>query len=159
MSRLHAARRSGAQRGFAAVLAIVVLVIMATLAAALVTIGTTEQYTSTQDVLSARALSAARTGTDVGLFKALSSTTPADPWKSCSGLSLNLDLSAETGFLVVVTCNSWVYNEGESAPGVPALVRVYRISATACNSTVCPDPSRVQTPGYVERTRQIDATN
>jgi MSHA biogenesis protein MshP len=160
MSRRRLASRWRAQRGFAAVLSIVVLVIMALLGAALVTIGTTAQYTSAQDVLSARALAAARTGTDVGLFKALSSTTPADPWKSCSNLAQALDLRASTGFRVEVSCNSWTYNEGESAPGVPVVVRVYQITATACNSpTACPDATMVSTPGYVERTRQINAIN
>jgi MSHA biogenesis protein MshP len=160
MNRSRLASGWRAQRGFAAVLAIVVLVIMASLGAALVTIGTTQHYTSTQDVLSARALAAARTGTDVGLFRALSSTTPTDPWKSCANQSQPLDLRASIGFRVVVTCDSWTYNEGESSPGVPVIVRVYQITATACNSpTVCPDAAIVSTPGYVERTRQVSAIN
>jgi MSHA biogenesis protein MshP len=142
------------QRGFGAVAAIVVLVILASLAAALTTLSTTQQATSTEDVLSGRAYAAARSGTEVGLFKALSSTTPADPWKTCSNQSLFLDLSAVTGFHVAVTCNSTAYSEGGNT------TTLYLIQATACNSsTQCPDPAKSTTPGYIERVRMVTATN
>src|SRR5574343_519238 len=65
----------------------------------------------TLDILSARAWQAARAGNEWGLFRALSSATPADPWKTCSAASANLDLSAESGFFVTVSCDSWLYNE------------------------------------------------
>ena len=51
------------QRGFGAIVAIVILVIMATISAALVRLGTTQQVTSTQDILSARAWQTARVQT------------------------------------------------------------------------------------------------
>ncbi len=148
------------QRGFGAIMAVVVLVILASLAAAMLKFGTVQQLTSAQDVLSARAWAAARAGNEWGLFKALSSTTPADPWKTCSNLTQTLDLTAHTGFRVTVTCNSTTYNEGESAPGTPQVVRVFRIESTACNSsTSCPDAAMATSPGYVERRRQVIATN
>lgn len=163
------------QRGIGALLAIMVLVIMASLAAALLTIGMSLQTTSAADVLSARAFAAARTGTEIGLFKAISSTTPGDGWKTCSGLSLPLDLSATTGFHVTVTCNSNAYYEGDcdvsdtdthcvtnpnDASKKVRSVRFYRIEATACNSSVsCPDSAMAATSGYVERVRQVIASN
>ena len=148
------------QRGFGAIMAIVVVVMMASLAAGLARIGMAQQLGSAQDVQSARAWAAARAGIEWGLFRALSSTTPADAWKTCSSLAQTLDLSATTGFYVTVSCDSAVYNEGESAPGTPNVVRVFRIEATACNSaTSCPDPVAATGAGYVERMRQVIATN
>ena len=166
MSRNLTLKQWSNQRGFGAVLVVVVLVIMAGLAAALVTVSTTQQITSAEDVQSAMALAAARTGTDIGLFKALSSITPADTWKTgcpalpTTGLSQVVDLTASTGFRVTISCNSWSYSEGESAPGVPITVRIYQITAIACNSpTSCPDASMANSPGYIERQRQVSATN
>lgn len=150
------------QRGFGLIAVIIVLVIMASMAAGLLTLGTTQQMTSAQDILSARALAAARTGTDIGLFKALSSTTPLDPWKTCSNLSQTLDLSTTTGFRVTITCDSTnpPYNEGESVPGTANVVRFYRIQATACNSSsACPDAIMATSPAYIERVRLVTATN
>jgi MSHA biogenesis protein MshP len=148
------------QLGFGAIAAIVVLVILAALSAAIVSIGAGQQIGSAQDVLSARAWQAARAGNEWGLYKALNSTTPADPWKTCSGLSQTIDLTADTGFRVTVSCDSWSYNEGETVPGTPRTVRVYRIAAVACPAAACPDASAaVAGLGYVERTRVVVATN
>ena len=141
------------QHGFGAIAAIVVLVILALLAAAIVSIGSVQQITSAQDLMSAKAWQAARAGNEWGLYQALkngSCTTPAP----------TLDLSADTGFHVTVTCESWTYNEGETIPGTPKQVTVYRITAVACPAAACP----VITPtvagvGYVERTRVVLATN
>jgi MSHA biogenesis protein MshP len=148
------------QKGFGAIAAIVVLVILAALSAAIVSIGTAQQIGSAQDVLSTRAWQTARAGNEWGLFKALSSTTPADPWKTCSGLSQTIDLTVDTGFRVTVFCDSWPYNEGETVPGTAKTTRVYRIRAVACPTATCPDASAaVAGAGYVERTRVVLATN
>ena len=153
------------QQGFGAIAAIVVLVILAALAAAIVSLSTTQQITSAQDVQAARAWQAARAGNEWGLYKALDSGTPADPWKTCpsgSGrLSQTLDLRDQTGFYVTVRCESWSYKEGESVPGTPKEVRVYRIEAVACPLAAGCQASgaAVAAPGYVERTRVVLATN
>ena len=119
-------------------------------------IGTTQHLTSAQDVLSARAAQAARAGTEWGLHQAFKG-----PWTSCSGASQTLDLTAETGFRVTVSCQSTEYSEGETAPGVERKVRIFRISAVACPAASCPsaDPATVAGVGYVERTRTVIATN
>jgi len=151
------------QRGFGAIMAIIILVVLASLGAGMVTLGATQQWAEAQGVLSARALAAARAGLEVGMFRAMSSQTPGDAWKTCSsspGQSIFLDLSATTGFHVAVTCTSLTYNEGESSPGVPNVVRIFTIQATACNSpNSCPDSVLATTPGYVERVRQVAVTN
>jgi MSHA biogenesis protein MshP len=147
------------QRGFGAIMAIIIVVILAALSAALVTFGNTQQLTSAQDMLSARAWAAARTGNEWGLHQALRNG-------SCPLASTLLNLSADTGFWVTVTCVltppavSLPYNEGESAPGTPRTIRVFRIESTACNSAAgCPDNALAVSPGYIERKRQVIATN
>lgn len=152
------------QQGFGAITAIVVLVILAVLAAAIVAIGSTQQVTAAQDVQSARAWQAARAGNEWGLYKALKTlawTATAGETCDTASRSATLDLSAGTGFFVTVTCDSWVYNEGETVPGTAKTVRVYRITAVACpNSGGCPvTDATVAGPGYVERTRVVLATN
>ena len=143
------------ERGFGAIMAIVVLVVLASLAAAVVRFGATAQATSAQNLLSARASQAARAGTEWGLYQAFKGT-----WTACSGASQTLDLSASTGFRVTVSCDSRSYNEGESSPGTPRVVRIYTIDAVACSGTsTCPDNTAATGPNYVERRRQVQASN
>ncbi len=143
------------QQGFGAIAAIMILVILAVLAAAIVSLGTTQQMTSAQDVMSAKAWQAARAGNEWGLYQALKGT-----WTSCSGASQSLDLTADTGFHVTVSCDSWPYNEGETVPGTPQTVRLYRITAVACPAAACPaTDASVAGAGYIERTRIVIATD
>jgi len=145
------------QRGFGAIMAIVILVILATLAAAIVNFGTVQQVTSAQDILSARAWQAAKAGNEWGLYQALKAS-------SCvGGTGTTLNMSAATGFRVAVICTARTYNEGQSCttlPCVPTVITAYQIDAIACNSaTSCPDSAMAVTAGYIERKRQVIATN
>lgn len=146
------------QAGFGAIAAIVVLVILAVLAAAIVSIGTTQQITSAQDVMSTKAWQAARAGNEWGLYRALKGT-----WASACDAAQQtdtLDLTADTGFHVTVFCDSWQYNEGESVPGTPQTIRIYRIRAVACSASTCPaTDASVAGAGYIERTRVVLATD
>lgn len=148
------------EQGFGAITAIMVLVILAALAAAIVSVGTAQQTSATQDLLSARAWQAARAGNEWGLYRALSTTTPADAWKTCSAASATLDLTADTGFSVTVYCDSWLYNEGETAPGTARTVRVFRIRSVACPvAGGCTGANDASAATYVERTRAVIAAN
>ena len=143
------------ERGFGVIAAIVVLVVLAALAAAVVRLGAVAQTTSAQSVLAARAMQAARAGTEWGLYQAFKGS-----WTTCSGAIQTLDLTADTGFRVTVSCDSSRFYEGESAPGTPRQVRLFAIDAVACNgSATCPDNTRATTQGYVERRRQVQATD
>lgn len=146
-----------ASAGFGAIAAIFVLVVLASLAAAIVRIGQSTQTGSAQDILGARAWAAARAGTEWGLYQALKGS-----WTTCSGASQTLDLRADTGVRVTVRCSSTVYNEGETDAGATQTVRLYTIDAVACNTTstsasACPDNARAVQPGYIERRRQVQA--
>ena len=145
------------QAGFGAVVAIVALVILAGLAAAMIRFGTASQLASAQDILSARALQAAKAGTEWGLFQVFQ---PGGIWRTrtgCNAGAQTLDLSATTGFWVTVRCAvTEDYSEGESAVGVANTVRAIRITATACSSAAgCPDNAAAVRPGYVERMREV----
>lgn len=141
-------------RGLGAVAVIMVLVTLAGLAAAVLRLGQQSQITGTQDLLALRAASAARAGLEWGLYQAFKGS-----WTNCSNASQTLDLRTDLGMQVSVSCDSRVYNEGESAPGVPQTVRVYTIDALACNSTACPDAAAAVRAGYVERRRQVQAVD
>lgn len=143
------------EKGFGAIMAIAVLVILASLSAAIVKFANVQQMSSTQDVLSTRAQFVAKAAVEWGLYQALKGG-----WTSCSNTSQVVDLKASTGFMATVTCNSKEYKEGESAVGVPKTVRLFRIEATACNSaTTCPDSAMASSPVYVERKLQVTASN
>ena len=106
-------------------------------------------------MLAARALQAARAGTEWGLYQAFKGS-----WTTCADASQTLDLSTDTGFRVTVSCTSSVFNEGETSPGVPRTVRLFTIDAVACNgATTCPHNTRATTQGYVERHRQVHAAD
>ena len=149
------------QHGFGAIAAIVVLVILALFAAAMVSIGSAQQMTITQDVLAARAWQAARAGNEWGLFKARNQEAwPAPAGAVCNAgapqQSTTLDLRNQSGFNVTISCTAWRYNEGETAPDTPRVVRIYRIVAVACPAAACPDmTAAAAAPGYVERTRTV----
>ena len=158
--RRHAGQgRAATERGLGAITVIVVLVGLAMMAAAVVRLGQQAQTSITQDLMAARASAAARAGTEWGLYQAFKG-----PWTSCSGAVQTLDMATDSaGLRVTVSCDSRLYNEGESSPGVPRTVRIFTIDAVACTSasaaTACPDASRATGTGYVERRRQVQAVN
>lgn len=140
--------------GLGAVAIIVVLVALSALAAAILRMGQAEQATATRDLLSQRAMQAARAGMEWGLYQAFKG-----PWTSCSNASQTLDLRSDYGLYATVTCDSRSFNEGESAPGTPQVTRVYTIDVVACSASTCPNAAAAVQPGYVERRRQIHAVN
>jgi len=67
-------------------------------------------------------------------------------WTTCCNASQTLDLSAEGGMRVTVSCNS--------------AVRLFTIDAVVCNgSTSCADATAAVSSGYAEARRQVQATN
>ncbi len=152
----HRARRP-AQQGMGMITAIIVLVLLATLAAAVVRLSFVESADSGQDLAAGRAAQAANTGIEWGLYQAIHS---GGSWSACSNASKTLDLRTDMGMWVTVTCNATTYSEGETSPGVPANVVLYSLEAVACNgSASCPDNTRVGSVGYVERKRAVQVTS
>lgn len=143
-------------RGLGAIAALVILVLMSGLAAAVVRLGWSAQTGIAMDVLGARALRAANAGVDWGLFMALQGGV-------CG--SQTLDLRADTGFRVTVTCTSTTFTEGEvvvnmeNSTTAAQTVTLYTISAVACNGgATCPDNAAAAGVNYVERERLAHAS-
>ena len=147
-------------RGFGAVAALVVLVILSVLGAAIARLGWTQQVSGAQDLDSARAQQAANAGAEWGLYQALKGS-----WTTCASASQTIDLRASMGVIVTVTCNSATFVEGENGTGDPPTfsnrnLRTYLIDAVACNgATSCPDNAMASSVAYVERRRQVQATD
>jgi MSHA biogenesis protein MshP len=155
MSAAHRLHRATRQRGLGVIGALVVLVFLAALAAAVVRLNFAEQVTSGQDLSASRAAQAAGSGIEWGLYQAIKSS-----WTTCSNASQTLDLRADFGVWVTVSCNSTTYSEGEVSEGVPQTVRLYTLESVACNGvSACPDNTRVGSPGYVEKKRTVQLTN
>jgi len=142
-------------RGLGALAALVVLLLLSSLAAAIVRLGWTEQTHFAQDVDTSRAVQTANAGIQWGLYQVFKGS-----WSVCATPTQTLDLRSTTGFMVTVTCSYTDYSEGESSAGTPQNVRLYVLDATACNTaTTCPDNSRAGQPNYVERRMRVQVTN
>lgn len=130
------------QGGFGMIAAIVILVIMSALAAAMVSFSSTQQLTSAQDILAAKAWQAAKSGTELGLYRALRTG-------NCSNTVLDLSADSDSGFRVAVSCSAISRNEGASNG-----MLLYRIEAIACNAASCP-AADASAPTYIERRRTV----
>jgi len=148
------------QQGLGMITAIIILVIMASLAGAMVTFGNTQQLTSAQDVMSVKAWQAAKAGNEWGLYMALNSgigwvsgtaCAPSGTVGTAGPLQTRvIDLAPELGFSVTVTCSATKFNEG-GVSGAPTQITLYTIASTAANG------ASVASPGYVERSRVVIA--
>ena len=136
------------QRGFAFIAAIVLLVVMATLATAMIRLNITQQTGANQDFLGSRASQAARGGLEWGIAQLRN--------KACNGSQELTDFRADTGFHVTVRCTVQPYNEGELPAGGAARVQIFQIDAIACNlGDTCPNNGQVANIDYVERRRVV----
>jgi MSHA biogenesis protein MshP len=118
------------QRGFAAIAAVFLLVVLAALGAFMLTFSNTQQLTSAQDVQGSRAYWAARAGLEWGLNRVVadSSACPTPP------ATFNVE-----GFGLAVACTREIYNERGSD------VVIFRLTVTASRGGA---PGSV---GYIER--------
>lgn len=124
MKRIHPT-----QRGFAAIAAIFLVVVLAALGGFMVTFSNTQQLTSAQDIQGSRAYWAARAGLEWGLASVgAAATCPASP------TTLAVD-----GFTVVVACVVNAYTEA----GAP--VNIFQFTSVASAG------GAVGSVGFIER--------
>jgi MSHA biogenesis protein MshP len=137
------------QTGLGAIAAIMILVILGSLSAAIVSLSTGQQISSAQDVLSAQAWQVAMAGSRGGIDAAMNTGACGVP---ASTTWISPDYPA---FRVTVACTMTAYNDGETVPGTAKVFHVFQIVATACNGALptCPDDAASAGPGYVERQR------
>lgn len=138
----HYSPRHRRQHGVGLVTAIFLLVALAGLAVAGVTLFTSQQVTSSLDVLGARAYQAARAGIEWGVYQQLRNN-------QCKSQMLAMPAGTSLeGFSVNVTCTAVTQS------GAGDLTR-WVIKSTACNvvaSTCVTPPNRTD---YVSRTLEV----
>lgn len=133
-------------RGVGLVTAIFLLVVIAGLAVAMVTVFTTQQSSSALDVQGTRAYQAARAGLEWGVFKRVREG-------NCVGTSSFAldDGTSLRGFVVTVAFQ--VAEGPDTDSGVAGMLDRCKVTATACNapngSGACPNPQN--TTDYVQR--------
>lgn len=122
-------------RGFALIAAIFLLVVLGALAFYLVSLSTTQAFTSLLAVQSARAHYAARAGLDWGAYRALNGG-------ACNG-NIAVDAGSGATFIVTVACTAdTAYGEASDT------VQLWRITATAVRGTAT-------NPDFVSRRMQM----
>lgn len=133
-------------RGVGLVTAIFLLVVIAGLAVAMVTVFTTQQTSSALDVQGTRAYQAARAGLEWGIFKQARQGT----CDVSSSFAFDNTTSLR-GFVVTVTCQR---ADGPTTDGGDEnVLDRWKVTATACNAPdgngACPNPQN--TTDYVQR--------
>lgn len=123
------------QRGFTAVSALFILVVLSVLGAAMVHFSTAQHTTSTQDLQGSRALSAARAGSDWVVASIMASEVNNTPQYACPAVSP----FPFSGFTLSITCSHSTHDEEGQR------IRVYSISTTASAG------GAVGTSTYIER--------
>lgn len=137
--------RKAPARGVGIVTAIFLLVVLAGLSVALLTLFTTQQASASLDEQGARAYQAARAGVEWGVYQQLQLSNCA------SSTSLILPAATLSAFTVTVVCEM-------RGSATPQLTR-YVITATACNqpvSGVCQSDSAPDNADYVARTMKVE---
>lgn len=119
-----------AQQGFAAVMAVFLLVVLAALGAFMVTTSTSQQLNSAQDIQGSRAYWAARAGIEwaIGSLTAVPGACPIPP----SPFTVD-------GFTLQMACTSSAFNEGGVTRTIYSVTAVASLGAAAGGT------------GYVER--------
>lgn len=133
-------------RGVGLITAIFLLVVIAALSVAMVTVFTTQQASSALDVQGSRAYQAARAGLEWGVFK----HARPDPCNSTSSFAIGEGTSLD-GFTVTVTCS--LVDGPETAGNDTEALDQRKVTAVACNAPdeagACPNPSN--NGDYVQR--------
>lgn len=142
------------QKGFAIMSAIFILVVLASLGAYVMTIGSAQHIGSALDIEGSRTLQAARAGMDWAIARVVNAPTAFGAGNCRTGtVSVNLttgaggDFAAMSGYTVSVTCSGTAFTDGAGS------LYSYALTATACNQPSggsCPNTASIGA-NYVER--------
>jgi MSHA biogenesis protein MshP len=150
-------RKSG---GVALVTAIFLLVVLAGLAVAVVSLTTSQQSAATQDEQSARAYQAARAGVEWALYVSLRTNggLANNPLGCPATHTMVMPAQTLSAFTVTVTCGPREAGYGTGNPATDSTARSIRITSVACNQRdpitgTCPNTGANGAPGpdYVQR--------
>jgi MSHA biogenesis protein MshP len=132
-------------RGFSLVTGIFLLVVLSALGAFMVIFTGLQQNTVQVDVLGVRAYYAARAGINWAMYRALDPDNPGTAtFATCptGTIAVGAMSGSLAPFNVLVSCTQ------SDATEANRNIRVFVITATACNQSVCPGTPAA---GYVER--------
>jgi MSHA biogenesis protein MshP len=130
------------QQGFSIITAIFLLVVLAGLGAAMVTLSTVQNQSSAMDVVGSRAYQAARAGIEWAAYQIVNNPTPATAATCANTFALGSLGGTLSPFTVTVTCIQTPIN-GDT------ISWTYDVTAIACTAATC--PSTPGASGYIER--------
>lgn len=149
MRKLRNGISSFRARGFSLVTAIFLLVVLSALGAFMVVFTGLQQKTIQVDVQGVRAYYAARSGINWAMYRALDPDNTIAPaqnvFPNCPVATIGTMAGTLAPFTVVISCAATSPDPTEGN----RTIRVYQITATACNQATCPAVSPAA--GYVER--------
>ena len=142
------------QQGFAIMAAIFIIVVLAALAAFVVSIGSAHLASLALDIQGSRALQVARSGMDWGVARVVSNPATFGTAGDCRsgarsatlGTGAGADFKGYSGFTVTVECRATLFQDGGE-------LYSYAIIATACNEPLagaCPNTA-APSGDYIER--------
>jgi MSHA biogenesis protein MshP len=145
------------QAGIALASAIFLIVVLAALAAIVVTVSGLQQTTSARDAMGSQAFQAARAGIEWGAYKVLQQgVVPLGAGVCPAPTAIPMPAGTNlTGWTVNVSCQPFKVDDGSRAQATGNQLELYVITATACNQPPCPNNTNPG-PSYVER--QLQAT-
>lgn len=135
-------------RGFATIVVIGLLVMLAVLGASLVVISGTQQGGYALDVQGVKAYHAARAAVEWAMYNVLRTGGSGCVTVNGSSFTLGGNLA---GYRVSLTCTQTSHEEVTH----PAGVTMYALSATACNDAVCPTAASPPPAYYIERQLRV----
>lgn len=127
------------QRGFAAIAAIFLVVVLAALGGFMLTFSNTQQLTSAQDIQGTRAYWAARAGLEWGVAGVFAQPAAAADCVAANQALPGGGATFDGGFTVVVSCNRQIYSESG------ADVKIFQFTSIASSA------GGVGSVGFVER--------
>lgn len=130
------------QSGFSLITAIFLLVVLATLMGYMVNLRVVQQSTVVMSVQGARALQAARSGLEYGVYQALAG--------SCTNEIVSFSAAALQPFTVNITCVESTHKENTTS------VNFYELTSTATSGSYSSGPNA--NPDYVSRRIRMTAS-
>ncbi|MEH6435562.1 agglutinin biogenesis protein MshP [Massilia sp. DD77] len=147
-------RRLARSAGVGLVTAIFLLVVLAGMGVAAVSLFNSQQASASLDLEGARAYQAARAGIEWGLFQRL-----RPPGNCVATTSFRLPDSVLASYTVTVSCTLLPTLQVEDDNGDPQPLQRWRIRAIACNQPVngaCEQQPTSTSPDYVRRQVEVE---
>lgn len=139
------------QHGFSLITAIFLLVVLAALLSYLVNISAVQHTTVAMSVQGARALQAARSALEYGIFRSLNGLACSPGVDTTETLTYASDGIGLQAFAVELTCSASVHTEGVST------VNFYELVATASSGVYASGANA--NPDFVSRTIRATVSN